>query len=550
MEVIIPWLMARIIDQGINMGNMDVIVRTGLILVAAALLSLFFGIMSGRSAADASAGFAKNLRKDMYHNIQEFSFANIDTFSSASLITRLTSDVSHLQNAFQMIVRIAARAPIMLISSLIMAFTINPRLSLVFLAVIPVLGIGLLLIANRAHPIFERVFRIMDRLNAIVQENLRGIRVVKSYVREEHETEKFRGASQDIYDGFSGAERILALNNPLMQLSMYSCTLLISWFGAQMIVSDTMTTGQLMSLISYSSQILSSLMMLSMIFVMLTISRAAAERVVEVLNERSDLQNGGQPHQQVADGSISFEQVSFSYGGQEGTLSLKDVNLQIKAGETIGIIGGTGSSKSTLVQLIPRLYDVSSGSLKVGGIDVREYDLTVLRQDVAVVLQKNELFAGSIKDNLRWGNPEASDEALIHACRLAQADSFIEALPEGYDTHVEQGGTNFSGGQKQRLCIARALLKKPKILILDDSTSAVDTRTDALIRRALREEIPATTKLIIAQRISSVEHADRIIVMDGGRIDAIGSHEELLQSSSIYQEVYYSQMKGADFDVA
>ena len=544
MEVVIPLLMAYMIDWGIEPGAMDVIAKIGIALVASTLISLLFGALSGNYAAKASAGFAKNLRKKMYDHIQDFSFSNIDRFSTASLVTRLTTDVSNVQNAYQMIIRVAVRSPVMLIFSLAMAFGVNPKLSLIFLAIIPFLGVGLYLVATRAHPIFEHVFRTYDQLNNVVQENLRGIRVVKSYVREDHETQKFDRVSQDIYQNFSRAEKILAFNSPLMQFSMYLCMLLVSWFGAKLIVGASMTTGQLMSLISYATQILSSLMMLSMVFVMITISRASAERIVEVLDEESDLQNGRQRGTQVKDGSIRFDHVSFGY--HPGKLCLNDIDLQIPSGQTVGILGGTGSSKTSLVQLIPRLYDVTEGRVLVGGRDVREYDLESLRDAVAVVLQKNVLFSGTVKENLRWGNREATDEELVHACKLAQADEFIRTFPQGYDTYLEQGGTNVSGGQKQRLCIARALLKNPKILILDDSTSAVDTKTDALIRKAFREEIPQTTKLIIAQRVASVQDADQIILLDHGRVSACGTHEELLRTSGIYREVYESQRKGEE----
>lgn len=547
MEIIIPLLMAQIIDYGIAGGNMGYILRIGIALILAAFISLFFGMLAGKYAAIASAGFAKNVRREMYHNIQSYSFANIDRFSPASLITRLTTDVTNVQNAFQMIIRILARAPIMLILSLIMSFSINKTLSLVFLVATPILGLGLYLIMTNAHPIFEWIFRTYDRLNNLVAENLRGIRVVKSYVREEHETQKFKSVSADIYRNFSRAEKILAFNSPLMQFVMYACTLLLAWFGAQMIVADTLTTGQLMSLLSYTMQILMSLMVLSMVFVMITLSKASARRIIEVLNEKSDLQNAENPVMAIPDGSVSFHHVSFSYSKKTDKPVLQNIDFAVKAGETVGIIGGTGSAKTTLMQLIPRLYEVDSGSVTVGGIDVREYDLQALRDGVAMVLQKNELFSGTIKDNLRWGNQHATDEELVKACRLAQADGFIRSLPHGYDTYIEQGGSNVSGGQKQRLCIARALLKQPKILILDDSTSAVDMKTDALIRRAFKEEIAATTKFIIAQRLSSVEDADKIIVLDGGKINSIGPHEELLQHNAIYQEIYNSQMKRGGF---
>lgn len=546
MDVIIPLLMANLIDYGINKGNMGEIWRIGAALIASAIISLIFGTLSGNYAAKAAAGYAKNLRQDMYYNLQDFSFQNIDKFSTASIITRLTTDVTNVQDAFQMIIRIAVRAPMMIIFSLIMASGINFRLSIIFFLIIPALGSGLYFITKNAHPIFERVFRTYDKLNNVVQENLRGIRVVKSYVREEHEKEKFNEVSNDIYKGFTKAQKLVAFNGPLMQFCVYTCMLLISWFGAKMIVSKTMTTGELVSLISYTMQILISLMMLSMVFVMITISRNSAERIVEVLNEKSDLHNCDNPAFKVENGDISFKNVSFSYAGDKNKLCLTDINIDIKSGETVGIIGGTGSSKTSLVQLIPRLYDVTEGSITVGGVDVRDIDIETLRNAVAMVLQKNVLFSGTIKENLRWGCEDAKDEELVRACKLAQADEFVTSFPEQYDTYIEQGGSNVSGGQKQRLCIARALLKKPKILILDDSTSAVDTRTDALIRKAFHEEIPNTTKIIIAQRIASVEDADKIIVMDDGRINAIGTHEQLLRNNEIYREVYTSQVKGGN----
>ncbi len=546
MDVVIPLLMSFIIDYGISEGNMSMIRWIGLALIFATAAALLCGVMSGKYAAKASAGFAGNLRRDMFYTIQSFSFSNIDKFSASSLVTRLTTDVTNVQNAYQMIIRIFVRSPLMLIFSLIMAFTINAHISLIFLAALPVLGIGLFFIITKAHPIFEKVFKIYDRMNLVVQENLRGIRVVKSYVREDHEIEKFSNVSQDIYTTMSRAQKLVALNSPLMQFAMYGCMLMLSWFGARMIVSGSMTTGQLMSLFSYTGQILMSLMMFSMILVMIAISRASAERIVQVLEEKPNLSNGPNPVTELTDGSIRFTDLDFSYGGGEGRLCLKNINLEIQSGEIIGIIGGTGTGKSTLVQLIPRLYDAARGTVFVGGRDVREYDLETLRNSVAMVLQKNVLFSGTIKENLRWGNSEADDEELVRVCRLAQADDFIRGFPDGYDTHIEQGGSNVSGGQKQRLCIARGLLKKPKILILDDSTSAVDTKTDALIREAFRNEIPDTTKIIIAQRISSIQEADKIIVMDGGCITAIGTHTELLAESVIYREVYESQNKKSE----
>ena len=546
METIIPFVMAKLIDNGINKGDMTYVALCCVILVGCCILSMTFGSLSARWAAIASSGFAKNVRHDMYHKIQEYSFKSIDKFSTSSLVTRLTTDVANLQNSYQMIIRIAFRSPAIFIFSLIMAFTINHKLSLIFLAAIPVLAIGLWLIMSNAHPIFKRTFKKYDKLNNVVQENLRGVRVVKSYVREDFEKKKFETASADIYKDFVKAERLLAFNNPLMQTCMYACMLLIAWFGAKLIVSHSMTEGELMSMVTYAMQILSSLMMLSMIFVMITISRASAERICEVLSEETDLKNRDNPIFDVSDGSIEFKDVFFSYGknNDKGGNCLKGVSVKINSGETVGIIGGTGSAKSTFISLIPRLYDTTEGSVFVGGKDVRDYDIESLRNQVSVVLQKNELFSGTIKDNLRWGNENATDEELIHACKLAQADSFIKEFPDGYDTMIEQGGTNVSGGQKQRICIARALLKNPKILILDDSTSAVDTKTDALIRKAFAEDIPNTTKIIIAQRISSVEHANKIIVLDDGKIDGIGTHKELLENNKIYKEVYYSQQKG------
>ena len=550
METLIPVLMANLIDYGIDGGNMNYVVKMGLVLLLSAFASLFFGVAAGKTAAVASTGFAKNLRKDMYYNVQNFSFSNIDKFSTASIVTRLTTDVTNVQNAYQMIIRIVVRAPMMLIFSLLMSFRIDARLSLIFVVALPILAVGLFFIIRKAHPLFNRVFKIYDKLNGVVQENLRGIRVVKSFVREEHEKEKFGKISNEIYQTFSKAEKTIAFNMPLMQVAMYAVMLLISWFGARAVVACGgdpalgLSTGELMSLFTYAMQILSSLMMVSMIFVMLTMSRASGDRIAEILEENTDLKNPENPFTEVRDGDICFENVSFSYGKKGAKPVLKDIDLHIKSGQTVGILGGTGSSKSSLVQLIPRLYDVTGGRITVGGVDVRDYDIESLREEVAMVLQKNVLFSGTIKENLRWGNEQATDEELVHACRLSQADDFIRSFPDGYDTYIEQGGTNVSGGQKQRLCIARALLKKPKILILDDSTSAVDTKTDALIRKAFKEEIPDTTKIIIAQRVSSVQDADQIIVMDDGQIAALGTHDELLQTSEIYREVYESQVKG------
>ena len=544
LDVAIPFVMAGLIDKGIEAGNMSMILRYGAILVGFALVALTFGALSGRSCARATAGFARNLRHDMFHHLQVYSFSNIDKFSSAGLVTRMTTDVSNVQNALMMIIRTLIRCPAMLIFAMVMSFRINHDISLIFLAVIPILGVGLYLIIKHVHPVFERVFKTYDRLNGVVQENLSGIRVVKNFVREDHEIEKFDTISGTIYKDFSLAERILALNSPLMQGCVYACMILVSWLGAKQIVIGNMSTGNLMSFFTYIMQILSSLMMLSMVFVMITMSRVSAERIVEVLDEESDITNCDNPVYEVKDGSVEFTDVSFSYAKRPDKTVLDDIDLIIPSGQTVGIIGGTGSSKSSLVQLIPRLYDVTGGCVKVGGVDVRNYDLQTLRHNVAMVLQKNTLFSGTIKENLRWGNPDATDEELVHACRLAQADDFIRTFPDGYDTYIEQGGTNVSGGQKQRLCIARAILRKPKILILDDSTSAVDTKTDALIRQAFREEIPNTTKIIIAQRISSVMDADQIVVMDNGRINACGTHEELLANNEIYREVYESQQKG------
>lgn len=550
MEVIIPYYMGKMLDYGVNLKDMNYIVKTGAMLAVFCVMSLVFGTLAGKYAAYASAGFSKNLRRDMFHNVQSFSFSNIDKFSVSSLVTRLTTDVTNLQNAYQMIIRIAVRSPLMIVFSLIMAIRVSARLSLIFLAVLPLLALGLYFIVTHAHPIFKRVFKTYDKLNNIVSENLHGIRVVKAFVREEHEKEKFNSVSDSIYSDFVSAEKLLAFNAPLMQTAAYSTMLLISWFGAKLIVSTGnvpeagLTTGGLVILITYAMQILMNLMMLSMIFVMLTMSRSSAERISEVLSQESSLKNPEHPVMEVRDGSVEFKNVGFSYKNDENKLCLKNASFKIESGETVGIIGSTGSSKSTLVQLIARLYDVTTGSVSVGGVDVRDYDLDTLRDKVAMVLQKNVLFSGTIKDNLRWGNPNATEEEMREACVLAQADSFIQTFEDGYDTYIEQGGTNVSGGQKQRLCIARSLLKKPKILVLDDSTSAVDTQTDALIRKGFASYIPETTKIIIAQRISSVEHADKIIVLDNGEIENIGTHEELLGKDPIYTEVYNSQTKG------
>ena len=545
LEVLIPYFMAVLIDKGINTGDMTEIIKYGMLLVVLAMAALAFGALSGHYAAVASAGFAKNLRKRMFYKVQDFSFLNIDHFSTSSLVTRMTTDITNVQNAYQMIIRVAIRAPIMLIMAFFMAFKVNSELATIYLWVIPILGIALAFIMTHVHPIFVRVFKTYDKLNNVVQENVHGIRVVKSFVREDFEEQKFKKISSSIYKDFTKAEKMIAFNAPVMQICVYTCMILISWIGANLIVGGTMTAGELTSMFTYTMQILMSLMMLSMIFVMTIMSKASVERINEVLIEVPDIANPEKPVTEVADGSIDFDHVSFSYSQNSEKLCLKDIDLHIKSGETIGIIGGTGSAKSSLVQLIPRLYDITSGTLKVGGRDVRDYDLEVLRDAVSMVLQKNVLFSGTIKENLRWGNPNATEEELIHACQLAQADDFIQTFPDQYDTYIEQGGSNVSGGQKQRICIARALLKKPAILILDDSTSAVDTKTDAMIQKAFIDEIPDTTRLIIAQRISSVQNADRIVVMDNGRITDVGTHEELLASSKIYQEVYYSQVKGA-----
>ena len=545
LEVLIPYFMASLIDNGIDKGDMNYIIKLGLVLAVTALASLTFAAFAAKYGAIASAGFAKNLRHDMYYKIQGFSFANIDKFSSASLVTRMTTDVTNIQNSYQMILRMAFRAPCMMIFAMVMSFNVNARLSWIFVIFIPVIAFALFLIIRFAHPVFTRVFKKYDKLNNVVQENLHGIRVVKSFVREEHEKEKFNKMSGEIYSDFSKAEKIIAFNMPVMQICIYSCILLISWFSARLIVAGDMTTGELTSMMTYIMQILMSLMFLSIVFVLITLSRASGERIAEILNEESTITDPESPVTEIKNGSIVFDHVNFSYAGDKDKLCLKDADLKINSGETVGIIGGTGSSKSTLVQLIPRLYDVTEGRVLVGGVDVREYEIKALRDSVAMVLQKNVLFSGTIKENLRWGDPDASDEDIVRVCRLACADEFIEKMPDKYDTYIEQGGTNVSGGQRQRLCIARALLKKPKILILDDSTSAVDTKTDSLIRKAFSEMIPDTTKIIIAQRISSVQDADKIIVLNNGEIDAVGSHEKLLKENKIYQEVYYSQQKGS-----
>ncbi|MGX8832992.1 ABC transporter ATP-binding protein [Amedibacillus sp. YH-ame6] len=549
MEILIPMIMAIMIDVGIGEKDEQILTSYGMILLACVLLGLLFGVLSGGFCAKASSGYAQNLRKDMYYKIQDYAFANIDKFSTSSIVTRLTTDVTNVQNAYMMIIRVAVRAPIMLVFSLEAAFMVNTQLSLFFLIAIPVLGVGLYIIVKRSHPYFEKVFTIYDDLNGVVQENLTGIRVVKSFVREDFEKKKFKKVSNKIYQVFQSAEKIVACNMPLMQFVVYACLLMLSWFGAKMIVmsgATTLTTGELSSLIAYAMNILNCLMMLSMVLVMINMARASAERIVEILNEESALKNNEHPIYAIHNGDVDFQQVYFSYSPDKDEYCLHDISCHIDSGSTVGIIGGTGSGKSSLVQLISRLYDATSGNVKVGGMDVKDYDIFTLRNEVAMVLQKNELFSGTIKDNLKWGNKKASDQELRHACELAQAHSFIETFPKQYDTYIEQGGTNVSGGQKQRLCIARALLKKPKILILDDSTSAVDTKTDAMIRKAFREEIPETTKIIIAQRISSIEDADAIIVMDAGHIHGYGTHEELLETNDIYREIYESQTKGEE----
>ena len=553
MEVLMPFVMSLLIDEGIGAktgeGDMKKIMMYGAILLGAAVLSMVFGGLAGVTASRASCGFAKNLRQDMFYNVQNFSFSNIDKFSTSSLVTRLTTDVTNVQMSFQMLTRMAFRAPIMLIVALCASMMLSPRLSLIYICVTPILVIGLFIISKNAHPIFRRVFKTYDKLNRVVGENLSGVRVVKSFNREEYEEDKFESISGSIYSDFVKAEKLLAFNFPLMNICVYTCVILISWFGARLIVSTGnvgFTTGQLTSFFSFTMQILMSLMMISMVFVMMTMSRASAGRIYEVLCEESDIKNCDDPKKSVDSGEIVFENVSFSYSKKSEKKCLDNINIHINSGETVGILGATGSAKSTFVSLIPRLYDTVEGVVKVGGIDVKEYDIETLRDSVAMVLQKNVLFSGTIRENLMWGDPDATDEQIKHVCHLAQADTFIESFPDKYDTYIEQGGTNVSGGQKQRLCIARALLKKPKVLILDDSTSAVDTKTDALIRQAFRDEIPDTTKIIIAQRVSSVMDADKIIVMDDGAIAATGTHDELMSCCDIYREVYESQMKGGD----
>ncbi len=544
MEVLIPYQMAKIIDNGIQNGDLSYIIKMGVILVLMAMLALLFGAMAGNYAAIAGAGYAKNLRRDIFYKIQDFSFKNIDNFSTSGLVTRLTTDITNVQMAYMMSIRLLARAPIMIILSWIMTLTLNVQVAIILLIVIPILGGALIFIAKKAHPHFVQVFDEYDVLNNTVQENVNAARVVKAYVREDHEIEKFHGISKVVYDLFTKAEKIVAWNNPVMMFVMYTVIVLMLLVGGRSIVLGSMETGELTSIVVYAIQILMSLMMVTFVFVMIMIAEASTDRITEVLSEVPEMENGAEAVKEVKDGDIVFDNVSFSYAGEGGALSLKNVNLHIKAGQTIGIIGGTGSSKTTLVQLIPRLYDVTEGSVKVGGLDVRKYDLEALRDQVSMVLQKNVLFTGTIYDNIRWGDENATDEEVQRVCRLAQADGFVREFPDGYDTMIAQGGNNVSGGQKQRLCIARALLKKPKILILDDSTSAVDTKTDALIRKAFREEIPNTTKIIIAQRVSSIEDADQIIVMDNGEINGIGTSEELLQNNAIYREVYESQTNG------
>lgn len=552
LEILIPYIMAVLIDKGIDAGNMSVILKLGLCLLVCAFASLLFGSLSGREAAIASAGLAKNMRKDMYRKVQDYSFSNIDKFSTASIVTRLTTDVTNIQNAFQMTIRTAARCPVMLVFALVISFRINAKLATVFLVVIPILAVVLALVSVKVHPIFKRVFKTYDKLNLVVQENLRGIRVVKSFIREDYEKKKFRKISGDIFQDFVKAERLMTMTMPAMMAAVYVCIILIAWLGAKTIVLSGnnggivggLTTGELMSMFTYAMQILMSLMMIAMVFVMVIMSAASGNRIIEILEEESDIQNGENPVKEVKDGTITFEHVNFRYSKDADRNVLNDINLEIKSGERVGVIGATGTAKSSLVQLIPRLYDVTDGSVKVGGVDVRDYDLEVLRDSVAMVLQKNILFSGTIRENLLWGNENATQEEIERACQIAQAKDFIESFPDKYETYIEQGGTNVSGGQRQRLCIARALLKHPKILILDDSTSAVDTKTDLLIRKGFAEDIPETTKFIITQRIASVDDADKIIVMDDGKVIAVGRHEELLKTCTIYRETFESQQKG------
>lgn len=548
-EILIPLIMAKMIDVGIGEQNTNTLLFLGIVLIICVILGICFGILSGNLSATASAGFAQNLRQDMYYKIQDYSFANIDKFSTSSIVTRLTTDVTNVQNAYMMIIRVAIRAPFMLVFSLVASFMVNAQLSLIFLILVPIIGIGLYIIVSKSHIYFEKVFKIYDDLNGVVQENLTGIRVVKSFVREKFEISKFGRVSMKIFKNFSKAEGLVAYNMPLMQFAIYGCMLLLCWFGARLIVlsnATSMTTGELSSLMAYASNILNCLMMLSMVLVMINMARASTERIIEILDEESSLKNGENPIYEMKNGEIVFENIYFSYQGDKDKECLKNIKITIPSGSTLGIIGGTGCGKSSLVQLIPRLYDATEGSVFIGGVNVKDYDLFTLRNKVAMVLQKNELFSGTIKENLRWGNENACEDEILHACKLAQANSFIQTFPDKYDTYIEQGGTNVSGGQKQRLCIARALLKKPAILILDDSTSAVDTKTDSMIRKAFRKEIPDTTKIIIAQRILSVEDADKIIVMDNGKINGTGTHEELLKTNAIYKEIYESQTKGDD----
>ena len=543
LDVIIPTIMATLIDEGVEQGNLNVVLKVGVTLLVMALMSMLTGVLAGRFSAKASSGLIRNVRKEMFKNVQNFSFSNIDKFSSSSIITRLTTDLTHVVMSFQMLIRVAVRAPLMMVLAFVMSYRLNPSLSVIYAFVIPVLAAIFLLIIRYVHPIFRRVFKIYDKLNQVVQENLSGIRVVKSFVREEHEKEKFGKVSGQIYSDFVKAEKVISLNQPAMQLAINTCIILLAWVGGNLIVGGSMSTGALVGMFSYNTQMLMNLMMLSNVFVMLIVSAAPVQRIIEILNEKSDLTDPANPIYGLDDGSVIFNDVDFSYVGTEEKRVIKKASLSVRSGEVVGILGGTGSGKSTLVQLIPRLYDVTGGSVIVGGRDVREYSIDSLRGEVAMILQKNVLFSGTIKENLRWGDPDATDEEVQHACELAQIHDFISELPKGYDTYVEEGGSNFSGGQKQRICIARALLKSPKIIIFDDSTSAVDTHTDALLRKAMREEIPGTTKFIITQRISSIEDADKIIVMNEGVIEDIGTHEELLDKNRIYREVFISQQQ-------